>query len=471
MCKSQAVGRGDCPTGGGFFTAVAVAVLCCRFGGERLMSVEGAGGSRPSKTNRQERHESLNGGDSDLVSSDLPDATGLRPLSVRDGVTLRDEAVVIATDDGMRVSIDGLPEENRPDGERKARSWYSVVNAWRDWMNSPIYRSGHIEFEGPDGGTARKQIENSYMESYSSRYYARLKDLERGVERRYDDVTTVMLTLSASNENANGGPRCPADHMREIAAGWNTARKQLPHILEGYNYCYARIWEPHKSGYGHQHIAIFIESDDDLEASSLCPTLSYPKDVCAEDFRPFMDSYTGEVPGAGSKAHSNAPCSEHDDGNGWNDAVGGCDDCRCPVSVNDDVENMGSYISEYLGIFGEEALNRPLTEQMFYATTWATNTRRLDFGHGAQEIISGEKFRRETGLKPSDRDGCESDSKPAHGGDTDGDGDGDTTEGWSAKRLCTVPSKTREHIDVSVGGVDVTTIDGSNCVDPPKWVD
>jgi len=395
-----------------------------------------SGGSRPSKNNRQAPHESLNGGDSDLDSSDLPGATGLRPLSVSDGVTLRDEAVVIDTPDGMRVSVDGLPENDRPDGDRKARSWYSVVNAWRDWMSSPIYQSGHITFESSDGETVRTQVENSYMESYSTRYYARLKDLERGVERRYDDVTTVMLTLSASNENANGGPRCPADHMREIASGWDTARKQLPHILGGYNYCYARIWEPHQSGYGHQHVAIFVEDDGG--------------DLAAEDFQPFMDSYTGETPGAGSEAH---------------DVQGDA------VSINNDVENMGSYISEYLGIFGEEALDRPMKEQMFFATAWATNTRRLDFGAAAQEIISGEEFRRETGLKPSDRGDCESESKPADGGDTDADDTDDTGEGWTVKRLCTVPSKSREHVDASAGGVNVTTIDGSNCVDPPKWVD
>ena len=392
------------------------------------------GCSRPSKNNRQEAHESLNGGDSDLTSADLPDSTGLRPLSVRDGVSIRDEAVVIDTDDGYRVSVDGLPEEDRPDGDRKARPWYAAVNEWRDWMNSAIYQSGHITFENDDGDVVRTQVENSYMESYSSRYYAKLKDLERGVERRYGDTTTVMLTLSASSENAEGGRRCPADHMREIAAGWDTARKQLPHILDGYNYCYGRIWEPHESGYGHQHIAIFVEDDGGQ--------------LAAEDFRPFMDSYVGAVPGAGSEAH---------DVNG--DAV----------SVNDDVENMGSYISEYLGIFGEEALDRPVTEQMFYATCWATNTRRLDFGQNAQEIISGEQFRRETGLRPSDRGDCESDSKAADGDDSD-PGDGDDS-GWSVRHLCAVPSKTRNHVDADAGGVNVTTIDGSNCVDPPKWVD
>jgi len=394
------------------------------------------GGSWPSKNNRQAAHESLNGGDSDLTSADLPDATGLRPLSVSEGVSLRDECVVIETENGVRVGVDGLEKEDRPEGDRRARSWYSAVNQWRDWMDSPIYQSGHITFENGEGETVRTTVENSYMESYSSRYYARLKDLERGVKRRFDDVTTVMLTLSASSENAEGGRRCPADHMREIADGWDTARKQLPHILEGYNYCYGRIWEPHQSGYGHQHVAVFVEDADGQ--------------LAADDFRPFMNSYVGDTPGAGSEAHSV-------DGDA--------------VSLNDDVENMGSYISEYLGIFGEEALERPITEQMFYATAWATNTRRLDFGAAAQEIISGEQFRRETGLRPEDRGDCETESKGDSGGSQGGDSEpGEPSEQWEVKRLCTVVSKSRDHADPETGGVRTTVIDGSSGVDPPKWV-
>ena len=105
-----------------------------------------SGCSRPSKNNRQAPHESLSGGDSDLDSADLPDSTGLRPLSVREGVSLRDEAVVIDTPDGTRIGVDGLDENDRPDGDRHARPWYAVVNAWRDWMNSPTYQAVHITF-------------------------------------------------------------------------------------------------------------------------------------------------------------------------------------------------------------------------------------------------------------------------------------------------------------------------------------
>ena len=414
--------------------------------------VDGSGAvSRPSKNNRQEPHEALKSGVSEITPSDLPEATPHRPMSVTEGVSLRDEAVVVRTENGYRIPVEHANAEQIESGDVMARPWYAVVNEWREWLDSPIYQAGHIEFENDLGEIGRARIENSYMESYSSRYYARLKDLERGVRRRYgqENVTTVMLTTTTTNENANGGYRCPGGAMREIADGWDTARKQLPHVLEDYEYVYARVWEPHQSGYGHQHIAVFVEDPNG--------------EIAAEQFEPFMRSYVENAPGAGWKAHR--PSSDS-------------------VSVNHDVENIGSYISEYLGIFGDEPLDRPITEQMFYATCWATKTRRLDFSNDAQDIINGEQFRRETGLRPEDRGQAENDesgeSEPTEAAvDPENQEvlrpgeeiDGNPADNWSVRALCAVPSRTPQYSDPVTGGVGSTEIDGVSGVDPPKWVD
>jgi hypothetical protein len=139
--------------------------------------------------------------------------------------------------------------------------------------------------------------------------------------------------------------------------------------------------------------------------------------------------------------------------------------------VNGDIDNLGSYLSEYLGIYGEEetALDRPLTEQMFYAITWATNSRRLDFSNGGQEIIAGEEFRRETGLRPEDRGAAESDGAEAA---SDGsDGDGEESEGWQVDQLCHVDRGEPEYFDATAGGRLTGPIDGRSGVDPPKRVD
>jgi hypothetical protein len=347
--------------------------------------------------------------------ADLPDGRGLRPISVEPDRKLRDEAV--------HELASGM----------QARPWYSVVSEWRDWYAG--YRRSHLEFESPEGETVRTQLLNSYMPEYGKRYYAKLKDLERGLEREYEDMTTVMLTPTASHRNDEGGWRCPADHMRDISEGWNVARKQLHQVLSGRNWEYAIVWEPHADGYGHPHIAVFIEDTEDSP------------DLEAGDFAPVMRSHVENCGPAGWEAH-------RPDGDGD------------PVSVNDDVNNLGSYISEYIGIFGEEALDRPITEQMFYAVTWATNTRRVDFSNGAHDVMKREKFRRETGLRPEDRGGEAWETWKAREAGVIGSDDG-SGEGWTVESICTVRRTRPEYADPTAGGVDTTAIAGRSGVDPP----
>jgi hypothetical protein len=365
---------------------------------------DGSGcGSRPSKNNRQ-GHEGGGGPDA-LGPSDLPGNTALRPLSVEPGRALRDECVLEQSDGAQ------------------SRPWYAVLNEWREWYDD--YRSMHIEYERA-GETVRSRLENSYQPRYGKRYYAKLKDLERGVSRSWDSLTTAMLTFTASTENASGSPRCPADHMRDVAEGWRTARKQLHQVLSGERWEYARVWEPHESGYGHLHVAVFVDDADDLDADT---------------FRPVLDSHLRECESAGREAHTTENA----------------------VSLNDDVENLGSYISEYIGIFGDSPTERPVSEQMFYAVTWATGTRRVDFSRGAQELISKEQFRRETGLRPEDRGAGDGSQSGAEGRE-----DGAEGEGWEVDSICTVRAGSPDYADPTTGGADMTAIAGRPGMDPPR---
>lgn len=398
--------------------------------------------SRPSKNNRQGASQVRSGPIAELGSGDLPGGTALRPLSVEPERRLRDEAV-----------------HELSDGPQ-ARPWYAVLNEWRDWYVG--YLRSNIEFGGPHGETVRAELENSYMPKYGRRYYAKLKDFERGVEREFEGMTTVMLTFTASHVNAEGSPRCPADHMRDIMDGYDAARKQLHHVLSGRNWEYARVWEPHADGYGHLHLAVFVEDDPGRA------------ELHAGRFEPVMRSHVENCGPAGTEAHSV-------DGDA--------------VSINSEVNNLGSYISEYIGIFGDETLNRPVTEQMFYAVTWATNTRRVDFSNGAQKLMKREQFRRETGLRPEDRGGS-SFARWKVTGDPDGDlnaVDGDEIDpspevtvdpdeeevrvedqvgqagagGWSVDAICTVTGGEPRYKDPASGGVDTTAIVGRPGFDPP----
>jgi len=392
---------------------------------DRRPSDGSTGGSRPSMNNRHGPREGLSSPNLAIDADDMVDGVAFRPISVEPGRELRDEAV--------HQLSDGV----------QARPWYAVVSEWRDWYDG--YLRMHIEYEGPDGKAARTRLENSYQPRYGKRYYAKLKDMERGINREYESLRTAILTFTASNRNDEGGFRCPADHMRDIMDGYDAARKQLHKVLDGYTWEYARVWEPHESGYGHLHMAVFIDDGDELEAG---------------DFAPVMESHVRNCDPAGWDAHQP-----------WGDSV----------SLNDNVENLGSYISEYIGIFGEEALDRPISEQAFYATTWATGTRRVDFSNGAHELINREQFRRETGLRPEDRGGSSYDEwkggegvqGPSDNESSESDAQSVTEEsekgaeggGWSVRSICTVRSRRPSYSDPTTGGVDTTPIDGRRGVD------
>ena len=370
------------------------------------------GGSRPSKNNRQGDAQGGKPPES-LEPTELPSGTAMRPVSVEPERVLRAEAV------------------HEPGNAVQARPWYAVVNEWREWYDD--YRSMHIEYER-DGETVRSRLENSYQPRYGKRYYAKLKDFERGVSRRWSDLVTVMLTFTASTENAEGLMRCPADHMRDVAGGWRTARKQLHQVLDGVNWEYARVWEPHKSGYGHLHVAVFVEAAD-LEA---------------REFRPVMESHTRACESAGSEAHT----------------------VENAVSVNDEIENLGTYISEYIGVFGEEPTERRVEEQMFYAVTWATQTRRVDFSNGAHDIISGEQFRRETGLKPEHRGEAATNTTTTQTAESDSEAsEGEGGSEWAVSSICTVRAGSPDYADPSTGGADTRRIEGRPGMDPPKVVE
>jgi len=392
-----------------------------------VVAVSGAD-SRQSKNNRQESFDAPK-------PRELP-GPSLRPVAVREGTQLRDEARCVKVGAGETMPLYQVDlEELTEQPERQARATHQVLTEWRSWMRD--YQNSHIEFNSPDGETVRAPLENSYQKGYSDRYYARLCDFERGVSREFDNLTTVMLTFTASHRNKEGRWRCPADHMRDVIDGWDTARKQLYHVLDGYRWEYARILEPHQDGYGHLHIGVAVDTD------GLPPQI----------FRPVMESYVQNTKSAGSDAHS---LNRYDLGDA--------------VSVNNDVDSLSSYLAEYIGLYKDEtALERPWTEQMFYAVTWSTNSRRVDFSNGAQEIIADEQWRRETGLRPEDRGSCEASEMDAE--TTEGDAPADAPEGsWTAENICRVSQNEPNYYPPEPGGRLTGPIDGRPGADPPKFV-
>jgi len=359
-----------------------------------------------------------------------------RPVSVVESTTLREDAA-------------------RSDNNRyRSKTWSTVLREFLSWYND--YRWAHLRFRDPDGDLVRAPMLNSHQPAYGDIYYAKLKALERQVLQRFENPHVVMLTLTGSTQNGNGGPRCPADHLRDVVDPFSkNVRPALHRSLDVEQWEYAKVLEHHTSGYGHMHVAVFVDGE-----------------VAEEDFRPAIDAHLKHC----DIAHRDAHDYYHPDNQ------------KRPISVNridpdvdpnaDDVEavsNLGSYIAEYIGSHGKELFDRGLSELAFRSACWATGTQRVTFSPGATELIDSEI------PTDDDSDVVEVPAKYKHGVTIEdvqeavSDPDKSVNdhlkggpEGWSLDGIGTVDEDGESRHDIENSGVSYVQIDGSEHVDPPN---
>lgn len=260
-------------------------------------------------------------------------------LATKPGVTLREEAI---EDDG-----DGI----------RAKSWAETTDEWRSWLKEA--KETRAIFENEDGDEIAVPLENRFMQGRQERTYAKFHDVARGAREEYGDaLTTVMLTFTASTKSGAGDWwRTPANHLDDVLASWPAVRRELHRTLDGRDWEYARVLEPHESGHGHVHLALFVRGP-----------------VQASLFSGVMQAHVDNTLAAGWEAH-------RPDGDA--------------VSVHDGreseaVENIAAYVANYVMNYGEEALDAPENEQRFNALLWATGRRRWSLSAGAQEWAAFE---------------------------------------------------------------------------------
>jgi hypothetical protein len=306
---------------------------------------------------------------------------------------------------------------------------------------------------------------NSHQPQYGDTYYARLKGLEREFVHTASDPHVVMLTLTASNRNENGGWRCPADHLRDIIESFTDHVRPALHRALGSNgadvenWEYARVVEHHRSGYGHVHIAIFIDGN-----------------VSEEHFRPVIDTHLRHCEPAGAGAHNyySQDSSERPISASRVDAELQPEEYENVESV---VGNLGSYVAEYIGSHGTELFKRDISELAFRATCWATSTNRVDFSNGAQKMISADL---DTESEPSNTDesinmDCEGQwatEEEIQEVETDPEktiSDLSTDRSsWQFDGIGIVDNEGESQHSVQDSGVAYVSIDGSEHLDPPK---
>jgi len=269
-----------------------------------------------------------------------------RPLTERDGVTLREEVRDWGALDGTRPV-----------------SWREAVWAWREYIRDRRTVEGPV-FEGPDGGEFEgAKRPHRFHPDYADRQYAKLNDLETGVRERWGrGAHAALISLTASSTDGEGEPVPPVDHLDDLLGAWPAVKRALSRALDGREWCRARILDVHESGYLHVHVGVFVRGP-----------------VEAETFRPVIEAHLRNCDLAGEDAHEIVPDQPNESA----------------VSVHrvgtdqeeGEIENLAAYLAEYLGTYGEDdPLDLPEHRQMANAILWATGRRRFQPDTDAREF-------------------------------------------------------------------------------------
>ena len=307
--------------------------------------------SRLSKTNRA---DSLNG----RSRRSIPESRK-RPLTDRDGITLRNEVRDL---DHLNIN------------EKRPISWDLATDRWRNYILDK--EDVQSVFENSVGDRIQGSKPHRFHPEYANKQYAELKDLERGISEAYGKrLHTTMLTFTASSTDDFGNPLPPVDHLDSLLESWDAIRRSLDRVLDGTRYERLAILEPHKSGYIHIHMAVFVDGK-----------------VTTSQFEPVIESHVNNCDQAGWTAHD----LEKDDTISVRHA--GAD--RQPAFNHalvegidydsDAISELAIYLAEYLGCYGDDPLDAPEHLQSANAVLWATNTQRWRPSNGAQQYMASD---------------------------------------------------------------------------------
>ena len=269
-----------------------------------------------------------------------------RALTDRDGVTLRQEV----------YDYDDL------DGDRPV-TWRDTVWSWRDYIKDK--RDVTTVLANTETGQhVRTQRPHRFHPDYSNKQYAKLKDLERGLRDEYGKrLHTAMLTFTASARRGDDLAG-PVDHLLDLDGSRSAVGRALRRQLEGRRYERLAILETHPGdgvnrGYLHIHMAVFVEGP-----------------VTRSDLAPVIEAHVRNCEYAQPAAHDTS-----DDDTISIRRVGADRD-------EDTIGNLGTYLAEYLGAYGDDPLEAPEHVQMGNAILWATGKQRWRPSNGAQQYMT-----------------------------------------------------------------------------------
>jgi len=290
--------------------------------------------SRLSKTNRADNQNGRS-------QRSIPESRK-RPLTDRDGISLRSELRDLS-------SI----------GDRPV-SWDLATDRWRNYIRDK--EDVQSVFENCAGDRVQGSKPHRFDPEYADKQYAKLKDLERGISEAYGKrLHTAMLTFTASSTDDSGNPLPPVDHLDGLLESWDAIRRALDRALDGTRYERLAILEPHKSGYIHVHMAVFVDGK-----------------VTSTEFEPVIESHVENCDLAGWTAH------DLDDDSTISVRYAGAD----RNDSDEQLDELAIYLAEYLGTYGDDPLDLPEHVQAANALLWSTGRQRWRPSNGAQQYMA-----------------------------------------------------------------------------------
>jgi hypothetical protein len=218
--------------------------------------------------------------------------------------------------------------------------------------------SGALLLEGQDGEEHEKPANVRFGEHRAKKEYARLHNLHDGLEHEYDNLHIAFLSFTASSRNDRGGLRCPADHLHDLDASRDAVMARLRRQLPNRRYTTAWILEPHKSGYVHRHLVVFVEGA-----------------VSRSTFEPLIDSHLNNCVPARKPAHQYEDCID----------VKPVD--RHGDDSDDSVNSIAYYLTEYIADSFDSTEETPEHVEKFNALLWATGKRRVGYSQDAYDYM------------------------------------------------------------------------------------
>ena len=193
-------------------------------------------------------------------------------------------------------------------------------------------------------------------------------------------------------------------------------------------------------------------------------------EVDQETFEPVIDAHLRECEIAGRDAHDyyaeDAATRTISVNPVKPDADPNAEDC-------DGVTNIGSYVGEYIGSYGEPLFERNVEELAFRAAVWATGSQLVRFSTGANEVInevggfdeeqSDEAEAPETDLVVKDGFDRENPTESVDGSPFE-----EANPSWSFEGIGVVDRDGETVHKVESSGAEYREIGDASHLDPPK---